>query len=97
MVGLSWGNNADARYGVWSQRGELFRQRILSLVETAKRLSCCPQQWLRTIVQTCIEKRDPPFWQHCPRQVSLGEQLPEMPMLRRLSIKGVRHASRDYW
>ncbi|GHA18502.1 hypothetical protein GCM10007082_18890 [Oceanisphaera arctica] len=27
-------------YGVWSQRGELFRQHILSLVETAKRLSC---------------------------------------------------------
>lgn len=29
-------------YGVWSHRGEQFRQRILSLVETAKRLGRCP-------------------------------------------------------
>lgn len=48
-------------YGVWSQRGELFRQRILSLVETAKRLSRCPQQWLQTIVRACIEKTDYPI------------------------------------
>jgi len=31
-------------YGVCSHRGELFRQRILSLVETAKRLELCPQE-----------------------------------------------------
>ncbi|MFB9848766.1 IS66 family transposase, partial [Oceanisphaera arctica] len=40
-------------YGVWSQRGELFRQRILSLVETAKRLGRCPQQWLRSVIRAC--------------------------------------------
>ncbi|WP_270816055.1 IS66-like element ISAs21 family transposase, partial [Aeromonas sp. QDB23] len=36
-------------YGVWSHRGEQFRQRILSLVETAKRLGRCPQEWLRAV------------------------------------------------
>ncbi|BDA13002.1 hypothetical protein KAM348_35090 [Aeromonas caviae] len=45
-------------YGVCSHRGELFRQRILSLVETAKRLGRCPQAWLRAIVRACIEKTD---------------------------------------
>lgn len=43
-------------YGVCSHRGELFRQQILSLMETAKRLGCCPQEWLRAVVQVCIEK-----------------------------------------
>ncbi len=45
-------------YGVWSHRGELFRQRILSLVETGKRLGRCPQEWLRAVVRACIEKTD---------------------------------------
>ncbi|MBM7457312.1 hypothetical protein HNR62_003224 [Oceanisphaera litoralis] len=48
-------------YGVWSQRGELFRQRILSLVETAKRLGRCPQEWLRAVIRACIEKTDYPI------------------------------------
>ena len=48
-------------YGVWSHRGELFRQRILSLVETAKRLGRCPQEWLRAVVCSCIEKTDYPL------------------------------------
>ena len=48
-------------YGVWSHRGEQFRQRILSLVETAKRLGRCPQEWLRAVVRSCIEKTDHPF------------------------------------
>ncbi|MEI4935988.1 IS66 family transposase, partial [Aeromonas caviae] len=45
----------------WSHRGEQFRQRILSLVETAKRLGRCPQEWLRAVVRSCIEKTDYPF------------------------------------
>ena len=48
-------------YGVCSHRGELFRQRILSLVETAKRLELCPQESLRAIVRACIEKTDYPI------------------------------------
>ncbi|MCD6620017.1 IS66 family transposase, partial [Aeromonas veronii] len=40
---------------------ELFRQRLLSLVETAKRLGRCPQEWLRAIVGVCIEKTDYPI------------------------------------
>ena len=48
-------------YGVWSHRGELFRQRILSLVETGKRLGRCPQEWLRAVVRACIEKTDYPI------------------------------------
>lgn len=48
-------------YGVCSYRGELFRQRILSLVETAKRLGRCPQEWLRAVVRACIEKMDYPI------------------------------------
>ena len=39
--------------------GELFRQRILSLIETAKRLGRCPQEWLRAVVSACIENRLP--------------------------------------
>lgn len=48
-------------YGVCSHRGELFRQRILSLVETAKRLGRCPPEWLRAVVKACIEKTDYPI------------------------------------
>ncbi len=48
-------------YGVCSHRGELFRQRILSLVETAKRLGRCPQELLRAVVRACIEKTDYPI------------------------------------
>lgn len=48
-------------YGVWSHRGEQFRQRILSLVETAKRLKRCPQEWIRAVIKACIEKTDYPI------------------------------------
>ena len=48
-------------YGVWSHRGEQFRQRILSLTETAKKLGRCPQEWLRAVVKACIEKTDYPI------------------------------------
>ena len=48
-------------FGVWSHRGEPFRQRILSLVEAAKKLGCCPQEWLRAVVRACIEKTDDPI------------------------------------
>lgn len=48
-------------YGVWSHRGEQFRQRLLSLVETAKKLGRCPQEWLRAVVKACIEKTDYPI------------------------------------
>jgi len=34
---------------------------ILSLVETAKQLGRCPQEWLRAIVRACIEKTDYPI------------------------------------
>ncbi|KJY79056.1 IS66 family transposase [Vibrio nigripulchritudo] len=43
-------------YGVRSYRGELFRQRMLSLIETAKSLKLNPYQWLQSIVKACIEK-----------------------------------------
>ncbi|MFH6573235.1 hypothetical protein ACHMWL_19955, partial [Aeromonas caviae] len=55
------GERLQGSYGVWSHRGEQFRQRILSLVETAKRLGRCPQEWLRAVVRSCIEKTDYPF------------------------------------
>lgn len=48
-------------YGVWSHRGEQFWQRLLSLVETAKQLGHCPQEWLRAVVRACIEKTDYPI------------------------------------
>jgi hypothetical protein len=48
-------------YGVQSHRGELFRQRILSLVETSKRLQRCPLEWLRAVICACIEKTDYPI------------------------------------
>ncbi|MBP4031053.1 transposase domain-containing protein, partial [Aeromonas sp. PrichA-15] len=34
---------------------------ILSLIETAKRLGRCPQEWLRAVVSACIEKTDYPL------------------------------------
>ncbi|GAA4876870.1 hypothetical protein GCM10023333_07660 [Ferrimonas pelagia] len=48
-------------YGVSSHRGELFRQRILSLVETAKRLKLNPLEWLQQITRACIEQRPYPI------------------------------------
>ena len=46
-------------YGVCSHRGELFRQRILSLVETAKRQGRCPQEWWGAIVRVMYVKSLP--------------------------------------
>ena len=43
-------------YGVCSHRGEQFRQRVLSLVETAKKLKLNPLAWAREIARACIEK-----------------------------------------
>ena len=37
-------------YGVWSHRGELFRQRILSWIKT-KRLGRCPQETAEAVVK----------------------------------------------
>ena len=48
-------------YGVRSHRGELFRQRILSLVETAKLNKINPYLWVKTIVKACIERTDYPI------------------------------------
>lgn len=42
-------------YGVCSHRGEL------SLVEMAKQLGSCPQDWLHAVVRACIEKTDYPI------------------------------------
>ncbi len=48
----------EVNYGTCSLRGEQFRQRILSLVETVKRLGHSHQEWLRAVVRTCSEKTD---------------------------------------
>ena len=48
-------------YGVRSHRGELFRQRLLSLLETAKLLLINPYQWLKSVIQSCIDKTDYPI------------------------------------
>lgn len=48
-------------HGVCSHRGERLRQRILSWVETAKRVGPSPQEWLRAIVRACIETTDYPI------------------------------------
>ena len=47
-------------YGVYSHRGELFRQRILTLVESCRKLGANPLQWLRAIAHSVIEKTDYP-------------------------------------
>jgi transposase len=47
-------------YGVWSHRGEQFRQRILTIVESCRKLGANPLQWLRAIVRSVIEKTEYP-------------------------------------
>ena len=47
-------------YGVWSHRGEQFRQRILTIVESGRKLGANPLEWLRAIVRSVIEKTDYP-------------------------------------
>jgi len=48
-------------YGVRSHRGEQFRQRMLSLLETAKLLRLNPYDWLKSVAHACIEKTDYPI------------------------------------
>jgi hypothetical protein len=43
-------------YGVWAHRGEQFRQRILTIVESGRKLGANPLEWLRAIVRSVIEK-----------------------------------------
>lgn len=43
-------------YGVWSHRGEQYRQRILTIVDTCRKLEANPLEWLRAIVRSVIEK-----------------------------------------
>lgn len=46
-------------HSVWAHRGgggKQIHQRILSLVEMAKRLGRSSQQWRRAVVRSCIEK-----------------------------------------
>jgi transposase len=47
-------------YGVWSHLGELFRQRILTIVESCRKLGANPLEWLRDIVRSVIEKSSYP-------------------------------------
>lgn len=47
-------------YGVWSHRGEQFRQRILTIVESCRKLGANPLEWLRAIVRSVIEKTEYP-------------------------------------
>lgn len=43
-------------YGVWSHLGELFRQRILTIVESYRKLEATSLEWLRAIVRSVTEK-----------------------------------------
>ncbi|QJR80389.1 IS66 family transposase [Alteromonas pelagimontana] len=48
-------------YGVWSHRGEQFRQRILSIVETCRKQSLNPLQWIRSILNAVLQKQPYPL------------------------------------
>ncbi len=48
-------------YGVWSHRGELFRQRILTIVETCRKQKLNPLQWLRKILAATLNKTTYPL------------------------------------
>ena len=48
-----WGK---CSYGVRSHRGEYFRQRIMSLVETAKLTGMTPYLWVKTIVKPVLKE-----------------------------------------
>lgn len=43
-------------YGVWSHRGEQFRQRILTIVETCRKQKLNPLQWIRDILNAVLNK-----------------------------------------
>ena len=48
-------------YGVWSHRGELFRQRILTIAETGRRQKLNPLNWLRVILEATLYKTSYPL------------------------------------
>jgi hypothetical protein len=48
-------------YGVWSLQSELFRQRILTTVQSCCKLGANPLEWLEDIVRSAIEKSSYPF------------------------------------
>lgn len=72
-------------HGVGSHPGELFRQGILSLVETARRLGRCPQGAQSS--RFAARKRITPLLPACVRQAPAGERLP---LLGRLSLVSKR-------
>jgi hypothetical protein len=43
-------------YGVWSHRGEQFRQRILTILERGRKLGANPLEWLRAIVRSVMKR-----------------------------------------
>lgn len=47
-------------YGVYSHRGEQFRQRILTIVESCRKLGANPLDWLRQIVHAVITRSEYP-------------------------------------
>jgi len=47
-------------YGVWSHRGELFRQRILTIVETCRKQSLNPLTWVRAILNAVLHQQPYP-------------------------------------
>lgn len=49
------------RYDAWSQRGELFRQRILTLVETCRKQTLNPLSWIRAILAATLNKTTYPL------------------------------------
>ena len=48
-------------YGVWSHRGELFRQRILTIVETCRKQKLNPLNWIRDILEATLNKTSYPL------------------------------------
>ena len=48
-------------YGVWSNRGELFRQRILTIVETCRKQKLNPLNWIRAMLDATLNKTTYPL------------------------------------
>ena len=48
-------------YGVWSHRGEQFRQRILTLVETCRKQNINSLHWIRAILNAVLHKQPYPL------------------------------------
>jgi transposase len=64
-------------YGVWSLQSELFRQRILTIVESCHKLGGNPLEWLRDTVRSVIEKSTYPSFLRigCLKSIAPGELL----------------------